>query len=83
MVAGAPAEPALAHLHATDDSTFNLSIQPLPSKDGRVTGTLFLTPKLIIGIHERPSNYYVQVHFPPDLVSGRWNIEGVLSLTSG
>jgi hypothetical protein len=35
MVAGAPAEPALAHLHATDDSTFNLSIQPLPSKDGR------------------------------------------------
>jgi Calx-beta domain/CHRD domain len=76
---GSPEAPELGHIHSAKDSTLAITIFPLPPKNGTVTGTLVLSPKLIIDIHENPGNYYIEFHTP----TAAWTLHGVPSLVSG
>jgi hypothetical protein len=78
-LADSPEAPTLGHIHSARDANVAVNINPLPPKNGTVTGTLFLSRKLIIDIHENPGNYYIELHMP----STRWTVEGVPSLVAG
>jgi len=77
-VAGMREDPGHGHIHSAKDSTLGVNIFPLPSKDGSVTGTVFLARKQIIDIHEDPGNYIIEIHSP----TFSSTIRGVLSLVS-
>jgi hypothetical protein len=78
-VAGLREDPGFAHVHSAKDSTLTVTIQPVPTKDGSVTGTLVLARKLIIDIHENPGSYIIEVHSP----TFTWTVGGPLSLVAG
>jgi Calx-beta domain-containing protein len=75
---GLPEDPGLSHLHAVKDSSVAVTIQPLPPKNGSSTGTIALTRRLIIGIHEDPGNFLIEVHGP----TFAWTIGGRVSLVA-
>ena len=74
-----PEAPTLGHIHSAKDANVAVNINPLPPKNGTVTGTLFLSRKLIIDIHDNPGNYYIELHMPTTM----WTVEGVPSLVAG
>ncbi|MFY9578171.1 MAG: Calx-beta domain-containing protein [Gaiellaceae bacterium] len=74
-----PEAPTLGHIHSAKDANLAVNINPLPPKNGTVTGTLFLSRKLIIDFHDNPGNYYIELHMP----TTRWTVEGVPSLVAG
>ena len=74
-----PEAPELGHIHSAKDANVAVNISPLPPKNGTVTGTLLVSRKMIIDIHENPGNYYIELHMP----TTRWTVEGVPSLVTG
>ena len=74
-----PEAPELGHIHSAKDATVAVNINPLPPKNGTVTGTLLLPRKMIIDIRENPGNYYIELHMP----TTRWTVEGVPSVLPG
>jgi hypothetical protein len=42
------------------------SLQPLPSRDGVVSGTIQLSPRTIVMIDANLADFYVEVHVGPD-----------------